>query len=310
MYLPNKTILKHFSVGMNSVIANFLWLECIQYTGQALRTDKDYQWIEHMVRTAATLDPHFMELYRFGGMFLASLKGDGDAAISLLEDGIIENPTSWELPYEIAMVYLLNRSEDPNSKCFANYYVAMSMATGNAPEFVHLLYDGLQDQCESQNNDPCADLAFEAQTYQRLFETGEQVMQDVARQKMEMLQLRQTCCDLMQFVERFTQQNGAPPRDLNALVDAGILPGIPADPMGGRYFIDSDGRVKNTTVLDEQIGKSKVRIQNAIKRYHETNGVYPPNLEILRDGNVIAHLPAYPYASQDWEYNPETGELK
>lgn len=309
MYLPSKTILKHFSVGMNSVIANLLWLECIQYTGRALRSDQDYQWIEHMARTATALDPHFVELYQFGGMFLASLKGDGDAAISLLEDGFIQNPFAWKLPYEIAMVHLLNRGDDPNAKCFAQYYVGMSLATGNAPEFVQQLYDGLKDQCETRTNDPCGDLAFEAQTYQRLFETGEQVMQDVARQKMELVQLRQTCCDLMQFVEHYKGTTGQAPENLDALIKAGIIQGIPADPSGGHFFIDSDGLVKNTTVLDDQISRFKVRIETALQKYLDTHGEYPPTLEILRETKTISHLPAYPYASKDWGYNPRTGEL-
>jgi len=310
MYLPSKTILSHFSVGMNSIIADFLWINCVQYTGRAFSTDHDFTWIGQMVDTATDLDPNFVELYRYGGIFLASLQGDGDAAIELLEKGIRQNPESWELPYEIAMVYMLNRGEDPNSKCNAQYYVAMSLATGNAPEFVQEVYEGLKDQCEAHSSNPCDDLEFEAQTYRRLYETGEEMMQGLAEEKMAKLQLRKNCCDLMVLLEEYRAKTGATNATLEDLTASGALAQMPDDPYGGTYFIDADGLVKNTTVLDEEVEKLKARMQGVINKYHEKNAAYPPSLEEMLANKFLTFLPPHPYATRDWRYDPQTGTLE
>ena len=49
------------------------------------------------------------------------------------------------------------------------------------------------------------------------------------------------------FHDRFHRD----PRDLNELVSAGILPELPVEPFGGRYYIDSnDGQVKSSTPME------------------------------------------------------------
>ena len=37
------------------------------------------------------------------------LKADDDAGIDLLERGVVANPRNFQLPYELAMIFLLNR---------------------------------------------------------------------------------------------------------------------------------------------------------------------------------------------------------
>jgi len=48
---------------------------------------------------------------------------------------------------------------------------------------------------------------------------------------------------LTQVIERYRQQTGAPPRSWGDLARAGYLRGIPVDPAGHPYVLDSTGTV-------------------------------------------------------------------
>jgi len=136
LYLPNEKLMTHFTGGMSSIIANLLWLRCVSYIAEEARGARNFEWLEQMLRTVVRLDPHFVDVYRYGGLFLAALKAEDDAGLALLHEGIKRNPHAWELPYECAMIYLLNRRDHPESRTRAARYLAMSAATGNAPPHV------------------------------------------------------------------------------------------------------------------------------------------------------------------------------
>lgn len=136
LYLPNERLMTHFTAGLGGVIADLLWIRCVQYTAAEAKGARNFAWLNHMVNTVVRLDPHFTDAYRYGGMFLAALKADDDASLDLLHRGMAMCPFAWELPYEAAMVHLLNRRDRPDSARRAAVYLARAAATGNAPPFV------------------------------------------------------------------------------------------------------------------------------------------------------------------------------
>lgn len=48
---------------------------------------------------------------------------------------------------------------------------------------------------------------------------------------------------ITQAAASFSSMNGRPPRSIDELVAQGLLPGVPVDPLGGAWTIDSDGTV-------------------------------------------------------------------
>lgn len=99
LYLPNEKLLRHFAGGMDSIVADLLWLRCIQYTALHFKTDRKFTWLRLMCGVITRLDPYFAPVYRHGGMFLAALDANDDAGLQLLHSGIEKNPDAWELPY-------------------------------------------------------------------------------------------------------------------------------------------------------------------------------------------------------------------
>ena len=94
LYLPNEKLLNHFTGGLDSVVADLLWLQCIQYTAEEFKGDHKYVWLNHMTDTITRLDPYFVDVYRYGGVFLAALKADNDASVNLMKRGMRHTTTS------------------------------------------------------------------------------------------------------------------------------------------------------------------------------------------------------------------------
>lgn len=301
LYLPNEKLLDHFTVGLNSVIADFLWIQCIQYTAEEARGERGFDWLNHMLQTVVRLDPHFVDAYRYGGIFLAALKADDDAGLELLQQGIVQNPRAWELPYEAGMIYLLNRRHEPGSKRMAAYYLSMSAATGNAPPRI------VDIAAHIQGDGDISDI--ERDMWMRMAQSDDQFMRDIAERKLIELELQEIQRFLQQVVTTYQQREGAVPPNLAALQDAGYLDALPQDPLGGAFRIASDGTVYNTSLLENQRNGARRTLERAIEKYEEAEGARPESLEALVEADYLREIPAHPYPDHAWTYAPETGEI-
>jgi len=299
LYLPNEKLLNHFTAGMSSAIADVLWIRCIHYTAQHFKGDGKFTWLNHMCNMITRLDPHFAAVYRYGGIFLAALKADDDAGIDLLERGMVRNPDAWELPYEVAMTYLLNRGEQPDSPIHAARYLAMAVETGKAPAFVADVASSLQGAHNLTD--------IERAMWEKTLANGDPFLRDLAERKLVELNLRETCAALDKAVSIYAARFNHPPRTLDELVSGRIIDALPADPLGGTFFIDAKGSVQNTTVLDSRVERTRNALRTAIDAYEKTKGQWPASLQDLVAAGIMNALPPHPYPNQAWQYDPDTG---
>lgn len=298
-YLPSERLLSHFTAGMSGVVADFLWIQCLQYTGRHYRGDHDFTWLQHMLTMVTRLDPYFVPAYRYGAIFLTMLKADDNAGLDLLHHGMVKNPFAWELPYEAAMTWLINRRDHPEAEIRAAQYLAMSVETGNAPEYV------LETAVALQGRHDLTEL--ERTMWENTRKTGNDMMRDIAERKLAELDIREACKVLTQASAEFERQHGAPPKNLEEMAAAGIINGIPADPFGGEFLMDPAGNVLNTTLLDQQVERSIRMLQSAVKEYQNRNGGWPASLEDLVTEQIIEFVPPHPYPNRRWEYDPASG---
>lgn len=301
LYLPNQRLLNHFTAGMNSVLADLLWLECVLYTGQQAKGEGNFQWLNQMITTVVQLDPYFTDVYRYGGMFLSALKADDRASLDLLHRGIVQNPFRWELPYEAGMVYLLNRKEDPDSARRAAIYLAMSAANPDAPPYVRTLAEQMQGEYNLFD--------VEAQMWQEILNSPDQLLHDVALQKLQEVELGRACHAMTGVAKLFLQQHGRPPKDLQELRDAGLLQALPEDPLGGSFLIGPDGTVFSTTLLDVEKDRRLEILRSTIESYQSKEGKWPARLEDLVGPGYFTALPPHPYPGGVWHYDAATGTV-
>ena len=296
LYFPNERLLKSFTCGQSSVIADILWLKCISYTSQEFHGDFKFTLLDRMLGTITRLDPYFVDAYRLGGVFLAMLKRDNDASIKLLESGIEKNPKSWELPFEIGRTYILNRHDG----VMGAKWMAVAASTGEPPEFVINWAKNLQQK----HNLGDIERDMWAQIIQN---TNDENMRETAQRRIIEVDLREICLALDKVVKKYTEDKGSAPKSIDDLAAAGLIQGKPSDPLGGTFFINSKGVVQNTSLLDSQVEERKVFLQGSINKYKEKHGSPPPNLDVLRGEYIV---PTHPYLDRDWKYNPSTGEVK
>jgi len=297
LYFPNERMLKSFTCGQSSVVADVLWLKCIQYTSKEFHGDFKFDLLDRMLGTITRLDPYFADAYQWGGVFLAMLKRDNDASIDLLRSGIAKNPRRWELPFEIARTYVLNRHDG----VMGAKWMAVAAQTGTPPPFVIDWAKNLQRQHDLGD--------IERGMWAQIIEsTADPNMRETAQRRIAEVDLREMCGVLDGAAKKYREQKGATPSSIDDLAAAGLIEGRPADPLGGRFFIDAKGAVQNTTLLDSQATERRVFLDGSIKKYRDANGAWPPNIDALGAAGYI--VPTHPYLDREWDYNAATGEVQ
>lgn len=302
LYLPNEKLLTHFTGGMGSIVANMLWLRCVQYTGEQLRSEHSFTWLQHMLDTTVRLDPYFTDAYRYGGMFLASLRADSDAGLDLLRRGAVMRPDAWELPYEMGMIYLLNRPEDPHAHRRAGACFAMAAARPGAPDFIREVAGALGEEYD------IAEL--ERKMWVNVLEHGDHMLRGLAEHKLVLVELREFTRAATALAQAYQQETGHAPRDLQDLADAGALLAVPEDPLGGEFFVGPEATVYSTSVLDEQLQRRKAIIQRQLEGYRAKHGDWPGSLAVLVEGTALTALPPHPYPHRYWNYDATRGTVE
>ncbi len=107
LYLPDAKYLKPILIGFHGVAADLLWIRTVQYFGTHLETDRRFPQLAKALDLTTSLDLHFLEPYRLGGLYLLYFARQPEAAVSLLEKGAAANPDRWELPHDLGRYYYL-----------------------------------------------------------------------------------------------------------------------------------------------------------------------------------------------------------
>lgn len=106
-YLIAADRLRPLLLGFDLIVADFFWLETIQYVGRHLQTDQKFPYLYRRLARVVSLDPNFLDVYRLGGLFLAYSANQVDEAIRLLKRGAAVSPDRWEMPHDLGVLYYL-----------------------------------------------------------------------------------------------------------------------------------------------------------------------------------------------------------
>jgi hypothetical protein len=301
LYLPNENLLTYLTGGMHTIIADLLWLETVQYTAKQFRSqERKFTWLEHMANTTVRLDPYFTGAYVYGATFMAGI-GNDEGATRLLHKGLTARPDRYEIPFEMAKIYMMNRRKWDNALAATSYYLAWAGARADDPEWAQ----GFMDW--SRN----------LQRQHSLIEAGRQVwasmlenaaspmMRDLAKHNIALLDAEALRDSLRQTAARFEDEQGRRPADLTELVRQDYREGIPRDPLGGTFFLDDRGEVRSESVLKDEEERRLGTLRAGIQRFKDEHGRYPESLRELADANSIPAVPRTPLPEQQWMLSPD-----
>lgn len=107
--------IKGYSLGFEGLIADWYWMQSLQYIGDKLAKSKETtidlgnltslnpRLLYPMLNTATDLDPQFMVAYSYGAVVLPAI--NPEQAILIAEKGIANNPNEWRLYQHLGYIH-------------------------------------------------------------------------------------------------------------------------------------------------------------------------------------------------------------
>ncbi|MFA5027086.1 MAG: hypothetical protein WC713_04375 [Candidatus Methylomirabilota bacterium] len=103
---PRVALLRPALLGFESLAADYWWLRTVQYFGDRMEREERFPQLYQLVDMTVSLDPHFLDAYRYGGLFLVIAK-QFPQAIQIYTRGIARRPEDWQLPHDLGRLYFL-----------------------------------------------------------------------------------------------------------------------------------------------------------------------------------------------------------
>jgi len=164
LWLPSGLFLRESTAGFREVAADALWFQAVQYYGEYRHGRHDLAYFRGMMRGVTTLDPRFLEAYRFGALVLATDMRDVEGGIDLLRRGILANPDRAILPFEVgflqwvvqrdyarAAVWFDAASRAPDASDFTRRFAAFAHKRAGQLEVSYVLWRNLLDTTSDPN---------------------------------------------------------------------------------------------------------------------------------------------------------------
>lgn len=235
LYVRSPETMKGLALSYDSLLADLYWIRAVQhYGGTRLSTDpnKRYDLLYPLLDLTTSLDARFNIAYYYGSTFLAEAPPGGpgrpDLAIALLEKGLRAQPDKWEFAqwigfvhywwrqdYEQAAAWFSRAATFPNAPIWMAPLAASTLAQGGSRQASRIMWQQIAQTAEDEwfRND--------------------------ARRQLQKIDALDQLDQLQAVVNAFQKRQGSPPADWAELRAAGYLKGIPVDPSGTPYSLDS-----------------------------------------------------------------------
>jgi len=248
--LRSGKLVKVMSLEYAPLAADIYWTRVVQYYGNKhVRGEANLELLWALLDITTTLDPNLLVAYRFGAMFLSQAAPSGagrpDLAVELIQRGIKANSAYWRLYEDLGFVYyfdlkdyqkaaaaFLEGSKRPNAQLWMKVMAAKIAAEGESFPTSFFLWKDIYDSAA----DP--------------------IVKKNAELHLQLLRVKEDCRQLDLLAKEYEKLNGRKPANMNELVQAGLLRGVPGDPLGFAYVFGEDGKAAlgvESPLLEQQL---------------------------------------------------------
>lgn len=238
LYISSPKALKRMSLGYEGLLADVYWTRAVQYFGGKHHEGaRNYDLLAPLLEITTALDPHLLVAYDYGSSFLAPKPPNGagmpQQAIELEEYGIRNNPNEWKLYYQLGFVrYMELKDYAGAADAFAR-----GAKVPNAHPFLRILAAMMAEHA--------GELETARMMWSTTYETAtEKSIRANAAAHLRALQVDEDVPKLEALVALYRERTGHLPARFADLAIAGMLRGIPVDPLGHPYKLMADGRVE------------------------------------------------------------------
>jgi hypothetical protein len=248
--LRSGKLVKLMSLEYAPLLADIYWTRVVQYYGNKhVRGQANLELLWPLLDITATLDPNLLISYRFGAMFLSQAAPSGagrpDLAVQLIQRGIQANPDYWRLYEDLGFVYyfdlkdyqkaseaFLEGSKKPDAQLWMKVMAAKIAAEGESFATSAFLWKDIYDS------------------------TADPSVKKNALLHLQLLKVKEDCKQLDALADEYVRRYGKRPARMNEMVQAGLLQGIPGDPLGFAYVFGEDGKAElnlASPLLEQQL---------------------------------------------------------
>jgi tetratricopeptide (TPR) repeat protein len=248
--LSSGKLLKIMSLEYAPLMADFYWTRVVQFYGNKhMRGNANMEELWPLLDITTTLDPNLLPAYRFGAIFLSQHAPTGagrpDMAVQLIQRGIKANPEYWRLYEDLGFVYYFDLKDYPKaSEAF--------------------LEGSKQPHALVWMKVMAAKIATEGESYQTSFflwndiytTTTDPQIKENAKVHLQLLRAKEDCRQIDLLADEYEKRFGRRPKRVEELVRAGLLRGMPADPLGYAYEFGENGKAElnlDSPLLEKQL---------------------------------------------------------
>jgi tetratricopeptide (TPR) repeat protein len=242
IYIPSGRFLKYAAFGYRALAADVIYLWSIQYYSTPTIDDR-FDHLDHVFAIINELDPRYQDPYEVGSMIaVQEARGvEGPAqgalirsALAILDRGAANNPDQWVYPFDAGHIALMTLKDFP----LAEKYFEQCMKIPGAPDFVERL--------RANAIFKKGDLKTSWETWLDIYKRApDERTKKIASNHLYNVKATIDQAALEEAAAQYRGRFGRLPADLDALVRAGLLRGVPKDLDGKDYLYDpATGQVK------------------------------------------------------------------
>jgi len=235
MLLPSKEMTRVVAFGNEILLAQLIFYNSMFYVGslEGPPTTTDSLELYHTLDTVTYLDPYNMDGYYFAQGLMSWNLALLEPLNSLLRRGMAHRSWDWYLPffYGFNQFFFLKKPKEGAS------YFKKAYQLNPRNTFLPTLI---------------ARLHYEADETEVAIDFLEEMIRNTTSQKLSQwmavrLQALRAVSLLEDAITRYRARHESEPGNLGMLVEGGMIEAIPADPYGGEFYLDQQGRVRTTS---------------------------------------------------------------
>jgi hypothetical protein len=250
LVLRSGKLIKAMSLEYAPLMADIYWTRVVQYYGdKRARHDPSFELLWPLLDITTTLDPNLLVSYRFGSTFLSepSPRGAGhpELGIELLERGIKANPEYWRFYEDLGFIYYFELKD------YAKASAAFAEGSKNPDAQIWMKIMAAKIAAEGES------LSTSIFLWSEVYQTAKDPkVKENALTHLQLLRVTQDCKQLDALADEFQKRTGRRPSRIGELVQAGLVPNLPVDPMGYAYVFGPDGKAElnlDSPLLEQQL---------------------------------------------------------
>ncbi|PYU56970.1 MAG: hypothetical protein DMG55_21950 [Acidobacteria bacterium] len=248
--LRSGRLVKIMSLEYAPLLADIYWTRVVQYYGNKhVRGQANLELLWPLLDITTTLDPNLLISYRFGAMFLSQAAPAGagrpDLAVQLIQRGIQANPEYWRLYEDLGFVYYFDLKDYPKA--------AEAFLEGSKKPSAQLWMKVMAAKVAAEGDSFATSMFLWKDIYDS---TPDPAVKENALLHLRLLKVREDCQRLDALADEYAKRYGKRPARISQMVQAGLLRGIPGDPLGFAYIFGQDGKAQlnlDSPLLEQQL---------------------------------------------------------